>query len=69
MPESWHECPGGCGAQVRRTVLSCAPCWRRLPLNMRTPIQQAYRRPGRGGRMAYLRLVSEAIQWFRQNSS
>lgn len=58
-----HDCPGGCGAPVRRHLLACPTCWRLLPGSMRSAITLATKRRNEAAR---LRTVSVALKWYRQ---
>lgn len=66
MPEPTHPCPGGCGAAVPRTRLSCKPCWFRLPRPLRDEITGAYR-VRRSDGLRHARAISEASRWYRAN--
>lgn len=55
-----HPCPGGCGADVPYTLLSCRSCWWLLPQSLR-------RRISNGNRQDRQDSVSEALVWYREN--
>lgn len=59
-----HDCPGGCGARVAGTKLTCHPCWDRLP----RPLQRITRNAWRGtphDRRPYLNACAAVLRWYR----
>lgn len=63
---STHECPGGCGLQVARHMLSCKPCWYRLPAPLRDDVNFAYRhRSANPGE--HRKALTAAFAWYRDN--
>ncbi len=56
-----HDCPGGCGLPVPYRKLACGKCWYRLPLDMRRDLTAARGRD--------LRLVGDALIWYRENGA
>jgi hypothetical protein len=66
MAEQTHSCPGGCGAAVPRTRLSCPPCWFRLPKPLRDDITAAYRNRFADS-LTHARALSAASRWYRAN--
>lgn len=63
--EDTHTCPGGCGNQVVRRLFSCTTCWRRLPLDYRTPILTSRWANDWG---AHSHALVDAMQWFRADA-
>lgn len=61
-----HPCPCGCGTQIDRQKLACAPSWFRIPKDLRDALWQSYRRDGRGS-LPHLRAVSRCVEWLRDN--
>lgn len=66
MADPTHKCPGGCGAAVPRSQLSCKPCWFRLPKPLRDDVNIAYRRR-RSDPLDHMRAISVASRWYRAN--
>lgn len=64
---TYHPCPGGCGAAVPRTKLSCRACWYRLPKPLRDDIEDAYRLRFYGGGLAHAQALAAASRWYRAN--
>ena len=73
MSDTRHDCPGHCGRRVARSRLACAPCWFRLPEQMRATVTRAdnirRRKPRdadaiRGHRSA----IVAAFNWYRDNT-
>ena len=65
MSTTTHACPGRCGVQVARALLSCKPCWRRLPASIRRKI---WRTHTDGTTADHIKAVQEALAWYRDNS-
>lgn len=59
----YHNCHGGCGAQVKPAMWGCHSCWRKLPLYIRDRIWLHFR-PGQENdgkpSEAYLQVALEA---------
>lgn len=55
-----HACPGGCGSAVPHHKLSCLNCWGLLPAQVRRAVTRA-------APADRLRVVGEALRWFREN--
>lgn len=66
MPDTTHECPCGCGAQIERAKLACKPGWFRLPAELRHFINSAYRSRLRSPE-PHQRAIREALEWYRDN--
>jgi hypothetical protein len=69
-----HYCPGRCGITVVRSMLACAPCWKRLPQPLRDAVlaAEAIRRrdPADPARIrAHRSTVVAALAWYRHNTS
>lgn len=62
MP-STHSCPCGCGRDIARNKLACAPGWYRLPAELRKAIRNTYL----VDRARHMDLVVEACAWYRDN--
>lgn len=62
----YHECPGGCGDQVTRTLLACREDWHRLPQALRFAIQETYR-GGVAQFAAHRQAVDAAVDWYNDN--
>jgi hypothetical protein len=60
-----HDCPGGCGTSVRRHLLACPACWRKLPGSMRSAITRAAKCRNETAR---LRAVANALTWYGQEN-
>lgn len=60
-----HPCPG-CQRPTLNHMLSCRPCWARLPREYRDLVNVTYR-----GRALFprdhIRAVADAIRWYREN--
>lgn len=62
-----HTCPGCQAVQVGAGKLSCPPCWFRLPRNIRTLVNDAWRarqRSNPGGHRAHREAVLLAVTWY-----
>lgn len=55
-----HRCPGQCGRKVPNHLFACRPCWYRLPLSLRQPITDNYRRDA----IAHAEAMAEAQLWY-----
>lgn len=61
-----HDCPGGCGRTgIAQRLFACAPCWRRLPIELREAITDAYSRRKAEGALPHIRAMSVAFRWYR----
>lgn len=68
-----HDCPGQCGIRVTHAMLACAPCWARLPADLRHAVARAdaikRRSPADSIRVAeHRRAVVACLTWYRQNT-
>lgn len=61
-----HECPGGCGVQVRFDMFACREDWYRLPLPLRKAINFWWPRH-RSFPTKYEDARTKALAWYRQN--
>lgn len=61
-----HPCPGGCGTQVHYNKLACPDDWYRLPVDLRSDINRAWR-AGALGRAQHVRLLGDAAAWYREH--
>ena len=59
-PAPTHACPGDCGQHVPQRLLACDSCWWLLPAPQRDEIRRATG-------MDRLRLIGDALIWFREN--
>jgi len=55
-----HDCPGGCGRQVKHSLFACRDCWRRLPADLRRPITGNYGRDA----AAHFEAMRDAHRWY-----
>lgn len=56
-----HDCPGGCGQQVRYAHFACKSCWFRLPEPLRQAIRDSFKRRTTRRSVA----LYDAMEWFR----
>jgi hypothetical protein len=64
-----HACPG-CSKPVRPAMYACGGCWRRLPVEHRTPILRAWGRRQRGVEGAIAEhedAKASAAAWFEEH--
>lgn len=67
MPEQGpHDCPGGCGRQVRYELLACMDDWFRLPAPLRAALNYAASR-ARAFPAAHRVAITKAMDWYRRN--
>lgn len=67
MSQPTHTCPGGCGqANIPHGRLACPADWKRLPVELRTAIWEAYRQRA-ANPAAHRAAVADAIDWYQRN--
>jgi len=71
MTDTTHDCPGVCGRRVARHQLACPACWKRLPLDLRQRLDEAYRATRRSPTSArvkeHRKALAAALTWYRDN--
>jgi len=66
MAERRHNCPGRCGRTVPLHLLACGPCWWRLPDDLKSAVNLAYK-SRRTNPIGHRHAVQDACQWYSQN--
>lgn len=62
-----HDCPGGCGAAVKRSQLACRTDWYRLPRDLRDAIDATYHSRAVESARDHRTLLAEALKWYRDH--
>lgn len=62
-----HTCPGNCGRAVVRSRFSCAPCWGRLPFEVKHAITTTWDPRLAVPSPAHREAMGSASKWFRDN--
>ncbi len=62
MAAPTHDCPGGCGAQVRREHFACPADWARLPDHLRQAVSLGYEAEPLG--TDHTQAMVDAMDWY-----
>ena len=62
MAAPTHDCPGGCGQQVRQEHFACEADWLRLPRHMRQAISMGHAVDPLS--QQHTQAMADALEWY-----